>query len=288
MTRLFAAAAFVVAFACSCAFASEPGQPLDLSDWVLVAPGHSWVDVVPYPGDENHDACRAGDGGTGVDARGGKLFITQEELPVACGNYGPLYRWSLKYALGATVNLIAYVDDRCVSPTGPHIYDVISASIGWMDLTSGRLMVGQGVSCGVTAGANCNYQGGCRLSAMTGFPTLFEVLQSYTPEPAAFGFRVPYMPEGMAGADHFDTYWGNLAHPLDFPQAHPLQSNYPAAPPHVGDYLTVADTVPTPAPGQGAYYVTSATYQGARRYGRKTTAGHLSGRDPAVLPVCGP
>ena len=56
---------------------------------------------------------------------------------------------------------------------------------------------------------------------------------------------------------------------------------------HVGDYLTVADTVPTPAPGQGVYYVTAATYQGATRYGRKTTAGHLSGRDPAVLPGCG-
>ena len=71
-------------------------------------------------------------------------------------------------------------------------------------------------------------------------------------------------------------------------QAHPLQCNYPATPPHVGDYLTVADTVPTPAPGQGVYYVTAATYQGATRYGRKTTAGHLSGRDPAMLPTCGP
>jgi len=44
----------------------------------------------------------------------------------------------------------------------------------------------------------------------------------------------------------------------------------------------------SPAPGQGIYYVTSATYQGATRYGRKTTAGHLTGRDPALLPVCGP
>ena len=63
---------------------------------------------------------------------------------------------------------------------------------------------------------------------------------------------------------------------------------YPAAAPHVGDYLTVADTVPTPVPGRGIYYVTSATYQGATRYGRKTTAGHLSGRDPVVLPACTP
>lgn len=54
----------------------------------------------------------------------------------------------------------------------------------------------------------------------------------------------------------------------------------------VGVYLTLPDTVPTPPPGQGVYYVTAATYQCATRYGRKTTAGHLSGRDPAALPVC--
>jgi hypothetical protein len=92
----------------------------------------------------------------------------------------------------------------------------------------------------------------------------------------------------MAGADHFDTYWGNLTHPIDFTQAHPLACDYPTAPPRVGDYLTVADTVPTPAPGHGVYYVTAATYRGATRYGRKTTAGHLTGRDPALLPACAP
>jgi hypothetical protein len=45
---------------------------------------------------------------------------------------------------------------------------------------------------------------------------------------------------------------------------------------------------PTPAPGQSSYYFTTATYQGATRYGRKRTNGYMSGRDPALLPVCGP
>jgi hypothetical protein len=39
-------------------------------------------------------------------------------------------------------------------------------------------------------------------------------------------------------------------------------------------------------PGQGVYYVTAATYQGQTRYGRKTTAGQMSGRDPLLLPEC--
>ena len=54
----------------------------------------------------------------------------------------------------------------------------------------------------------------------------------------------------------------------------------------VGDYLQVADTLPTPAPGQGLYYVTAVTHQGQTRYGRKASGGVLSGREPAGLAVC--
>ena len=69
-----------------------------------------------------------------------------------------------------------------------------------------------------------------------------------------------------------DTDW----EPLDFTQGHSFAGNDPAAQPQVGDYLTVPDTVPKPAPGEGVYYVASATHQGAISYGRKTTARHLS------------
>jgi hypothetical protein len=55
------------------------------------------------------------------------------------------------------------------------------------------------------------------------------------------------MPEGMAAADHFDTYWGTLAHPIDFTQAHPLQCGYPMTPPHVGDYS------PSGRPASGSF-----------------------------------
>ena len=54
----------------------------------------------------------------------------------------------------------------------------------------------------------------------------------------------------------------------------------------VGDFLTVPDPLPDPAPGQGRYYVTAVNYMGQRRYGRKAINGVLSGRDPAVLPAC--
>jgi len=125
------------------------------------------------------------------------------------------------------------------------------------------------------------------VAAIGGFVTMFEVLQSFSPQPS-LGFRVPVMPEGMPAADSFSTYYGPLTKPLDFTQANPLACSYPATAPAVGDYLSVSDPLPDPAPGTGRYYITAATYQGQTRYGRKTRGGQLSGRDPAQLPACVP
>ncbi len=55
--------------------------------------------------------------------------------------------------------------------------------------------------------------------------------------------------------------------------------------PKIGDFMAVADSLATPPPGQGYYYVTAATYQGQTRFGRKTTARRLEGRDPVATPL---
>ena len=133
---------------------------------------------------------------------------------------------------------------------------------------------------------NCEYSPGASLVAIIGFATAFDILQTYTPTSGPLTFRVPYMPEGFQFADFFDTYHGDLATVGDWSQAQPLQCGFPATAPSVGDFLTVADPLPNPAPGQGRYYVTAVNYQGQRRYGRKAVNGVLSGRDPAVLPDC--
>ncbi len=122
--------------------------------------------------------------------------------------------------------------------------------------------------------------------SIDGFTTIFEILQTYTPTANEIGFRVPYMPEGFQYADYFDTYWADLMTVGDWSQAQPLQCGFPASPPSVGDYLSVADTLPPLKPGQGRYYVTSVSYQGQTRYGRRSNGGVLSGRDPAVLSGC--
>lgn len=96
------------------------------------------------------------------------------------------------------------------------------------------------------------------------------------------------MPEGFPAADYFDTYYGTLATVGDWSQLQPLRCNYPPTAPHLGDYLTVADPLPDPAPGTGRYYVTAAHYQGQVRFGRRARNNVLSGRNPSTLAACSP
>jgi len=299
MARVFAVAIFVAAFACSSAFASEPGQPLDCSDWVFVEPGYSCTRLFGGISGQSPSELSA----VQFDNDGRLFRFRPSDAIGACGpgqNGFVTRRHPIEWRNGESWQLFAYVDDRCVTPSSPTQADALHSMgpnnpgepfnpVLSFSSANGRMLVALISSCegGVDCSAYPVGSGDYWVASISGFATMFDVLQTFTPQPA-LAFRVPCMPDGMAGADHFDTYWGNLTRPIDFTQAHPLACDYPAATPHAGDYLAVADSVPTPAPGQGVYYVTSATFQGATRYGRKTTAGHLSGRDPAVLPVCGP
>ncbi len=290
------AAVVLVTIACMGAFASEAGQPLDCSDWVFVEPGYTCVRL--FGGAE-----RPGELSPVQFDNAGRLFRFGPSAAIgACGpgqNGFVTRRHPIEWRNGGGWQLFAYVEDRCVTPSSATHADALYP--GGMndpmtpfkralafDPANGHMLLSLVSSC---EGGDCPAypvgSGDFWIASISGFATMFDVLQTFEPQPA-LGFRVPYMPEGMAAADHFDTYWGSLAHPIDFTQAHPRACDYPPTPPHVGDYLSVADTVPTPAPGAGVYYVTSATYQGMTRYGRKATGGRLSGRDPTLLPACTP
>jgi hypothetical protein len=282
------AALLLVTFAYSGAFASEPGQPLDCSDWVFLEPGLSCRMVVdPCGVNVPNEAC-FNIPGRHADNSGGVLEVRQVVVSLPpCPPTGatPSVRIQITRLVAGTRSTVAYLQDRCGVPgtiDQPRMFNAQQGDAGF-EPNYGRMYIGIEIGCNGAACESGDFTP--RLFAIEGFTTTFDVLQTYTLQ-SELAFRVPYMPEGMAAADHFDTYWGPLTKPLDFAQAQPLQCDYPATPPHVGDYLVVADSVPTPTPGSGVYYVTAATYQGTTRYGRKTTAGHLSGRDPTLLPVC--
>ncbi len=282
--------ALVLVAASGVAHASSPGQPLDCSDLQFDMPGLTCQVLAPF-GVEDCDPYYWKGGDLAHDNEGGVLIgvslSSQQGVEIHRSTDG-----------GKTTQRIAALRER-IGPGHrdrvrfPDHRDTCLSQIAerlHFDPMNGRLVIPlvsycEGLDC--PCGTSCygDGYGGRWIAVIEGFTTTFEILQTFTPS-ASLGFRVPYMPEGLPAADHFDTYYGPLVKPIDFSQAHGLQCDYPAGPPALGDYLEVADTVPTPASGQGVYYVTAVTHQGQTRYGRKANGGVLRGRDSALLGVC--
>ena len=279
------------------AFASEPGQPLNCEDWIPMQPGLSISDNTngPFPDVYNSGVLSQT---VEIDAAGRSIHlgsvngITAPVCPPGSDGY-PTHAMIVAVTPQREPVLLACLPRRAGSR--PDSYDwsewgarqcTITNSEGCMrsspvtgELTFQFVAIGFGYPPGVG-----NYRAPVTC-VLHGLPTLMNVLESFEPG-SQLGFYVPPLPEGLAGVDHFDTYAGDIATLGDFTRAQPLQCNYPASSPHVGDYPTVEDPLPNPPAGHGRYYVTAATYQGQTRYGRKGLRGQLSGRDPSLLPAC--
>lgn len=293
------------------AFASEPGQPLDCTDWTFTIPGLSCSWFISPDDCQRSDTARFCAGwndyegepdriglSRAVDNTGALYLLRREQGVEMCGSV-LLSRLELVRRTESGAEVVAYVADRCLAPecvqfgqqhyTSQSLSPSPRGSTGYLnfDDKNGRFLIpvqsrywrGR-VDC--PEGVN----GGTSVLAISGFASTFEILQSYASTSGGLGYRVPYMPEGMNAADRFDSYWGNVTRPLDLAQAHPLQCAYHDHQPQVGEYLTFPDSAPTPAPGQAAYYMTSVTCQGETRAGRQALDGRLSGRDASRLPEC--
>lgn len=257
--------------------ASEPGQPLgDCDDWVILRPGITCTEVVRYPC--GPDQCQ---GNTiAFDNQGGYFYGDRTPGMFHVGRFDP--------ASPDDPEVIIEISERTYEiPPGDWVTDRFFSppKVGFDEL-GGSLYVAVQPYCDDPLGAPCSYGTGWRLLRFDSFPTRFEILQTYDPDTSSWSFAVPARPEGLDGADHFDTYYGTLTMPIDFSAAQPLECGYPASPPGAGEQLTVPDPLPDPPSGTGRYYLTVVNYGDSRRSGRKQSGGELSGRNPDVLPVC--
>jgi len=276
--RVVAAMALGIALAIA-APASEPGQPLDCSDWVFLEPGLTCtpIDSNCGNGSPGSDWCTGGRS-TEVLATGWpvRMFHRAISPPISCGLNAVNALVELVRFDGSTSRRIATLQERCVADG--RVDKVSAGELNWFDPADGSLYFHLQLWCDSdTTTGPCEYGSRTLLGKISGFVTTFEILQTYAPTSGPLSFSVPYMPEGFQYADFFDTYWG---------EARPLQCGYPSTQPSVGDHLAVEDTLPTPAPGTGRYYVTAVTHLGQRRFGRKAGGGVLTGRDPSALPGC--
>jgi hypothetical protein len=287
----------VVVLALGTIEASQPGQPLDCSDWaffesglscsvfsnsVLVASNPSWFQL-----------------GTNmvIDNTGSLFALRQVTLSTGGTLDTNLSRLELVRFNGSNQSVIAQIEDRN-TPNG--LVDHIRPSrcdFGGpcfpetlvFDAINGRLLIPVQTYCTQPFDITCpggNYGHTYSFLAISGFAPLFEILQTYTPTPPTLSFTSPAIPEGLSVADHFDTYWGRISDLPDFTKAQPMACGYHASHPAVGASLTVADTSPNPPLGQANYMVTSVTHETDRRYGRQLIGSVLAGRNPELLPAC--
>jgi hypothetical protein len=277
---------------CSIAYASEPGQPLDCTDMVFDQPGYSCSTANPQLANRKGPNSVIDNSGRLITATDGASWGAESlwiyVVDPISGNQVELARIMSRPGPNGTYDGILTSKSCSSGPLGNFScgnYVSYESDVLWFDPVAGALFIPTMAHCSPSP---CTYGagGGGAVLRIDGFARLFDIFQSYQPQAGPLSFRVPAMPDGLAGADHFDTYWGDLATVGEWSKAKGLQCSYPSTAPSVGDYFEVPDTIATPAPGQGVYYVTAATYQGVTRYGRKTSAGHLSGRDPALLPAC--
>ena len=120
----------------------------------------------------------------------------------------------------------------------------------------------------------------------SGFPTSVEVADSYIPTAASFAFSVSSHAGGAPGSRPLRHLLGpghEAARPLTSPSPPVRLPGPPATGWGVPD---LPDSAPAPSPGNAVYYLTSVTYQGQTRAGRKALDGRLSGRDASRLPAC--
>ncbi len=268
-------AVVILCIASVSAFASAPGQPLDCTDWVFLDPMLHCVTYAPLGIPDTSRWIQRGDSEV-IDNTGRLIQVF----------YTVGGRVEIRAFDGIQETLVAYLDPR-LRPDGG--WDVAEANHPMtFDAVRGRLVLPLNVYAGYDGYRRC-YQPivDCNwIAGIEGFTPLYDIVETFLPD-GSVAFRVPSSPEGLRGAEHFDTYVGPVTRPLDLAQAQPLQCGYPGTPPQPGAIQTISTTIPDPAPGSATYVLTAVTFEGNTRAGRRTNfAGSLTGRAASALPAC--
>ncbi len=101
--------------------ASEPGQPLDCNDWVILEPGITCTDISP-PDCTDSRACNDARSSMEFDNAGNLLLFKsrlESSIPNPCGCPSMARTELVRYSLNTRQEtVLAYVDDRCMLGVG--------------------------------------------------------------------------------------------------------------------------------------------------------------------------
>ena len=108
--------------------ASNPGEPLDCSDWVFLEPGFSCREIAPFPCDKA--VCEVGGMNFAVDNEGAILMLRWDQTASPpCGSEAA-GRLELVASNDLSEVVIGYVEHRCVNPVSERIDRIIGDGIG--------------------------------------------------------------------------------------------------------------------------------------------------------------
>jgi hypothetical protein len=183
---------------------------------------------------------------------------------------------------GSTEKIAVLLRQTCADPCPTQHPPTFSYGSPVLDVSNGRIVITAHAETFSSNGTRVgNYIG---LIAITGLPTMFETLLTFTPG-GTLSALVPGHPDGFQSADSLQVWTGPLGTMPDWSQAQPLTCAA-ATSPRPGELVTVADTLPDPAVGTGRYYITASMNGSDRRLGRQYVSGAYSARMPSSLPVC--
>lgn len=143
-----------------------------------------------------------------------------------------------------------------------------------LDSTNGRLYLSVHASSNVHNG----------IVVISGLPQMFDTLLTFIPG-GQLAALIPTHPDGFRNADSLQVWTGNVRSMPDWSQAQPLACTA-AANPTPGQLVSVEDSLPDPAIGEGRYYIAVSQSGPDRRLGRQYVNGAFSARSPETLPIC--
>jgi len=225
----------------------------------------------------------------GVDAAGSTYHVTSSQnqyLDFGGGRSGEILQRTNRS--GVSTDIARIVRRVCLG-TGPwpqpECYPAKFLSVGavGLDVTSGRIMLAvQAQYC--DPGDPCF--GRIGVVEITGLPTLFDTFLTFT-NAQSLTLLTPAHPDGFRAADSLQVWTGDLRSLPDWSQAQPLVCQA-AASPNAGQIVAIGDSLPSPAIGEGRYYVSASTHGPDRRLGRQYNSGGFSARNNSMLPICAP
>jgi len=214
----------------------------------------------------------------GVDAASSVYHIANSgTMQFADGDGTVLQRRSTS---GVTENVVKFYRERSLGFSNGVFFSFIQPF--YFDVTAGRIEILVGASVRPVSNETDFIVG---IVEISGLPRLFDTLLTFVPGQQALNVLTPEHPDGFRSTDSLQVWIGNVRSMPDWSQAEPLTCEA-ATSPIPGQLVTVPDTLPAPAIGEGRYYLV-ATQSGAdRRLGRQYVNRAFSAREPTGLPIC--